>query len=138
MKRELLKEYGLKITPQRMAVLDAMNSLKDHPTAECIIEYIRKNHPNIAIGTVYKTLDTFAEKGIIKRVKTDRDVMRYDAITSNHHHLYCIETDRIEDYKNDELNQILNEYFKKRSIPNFEIEDIKLQLSGKFTDKPNK
>jgi Fur family peroxide stress response transcriptional regulator len=136
MKRELLKEYDLKITPQRIAVLDAMNSLKDHPTAECIIEYIRKNHPNIAIGTVYKTLDTFAEKGIIKRVKTDRDVMRYDAITSNHHHLYCIETDRIKDYEDEELTQILNEYFINKRIPSFNIEEIKLQITGKFTDKP--
>ncbi len=133
---ELLIKNGLKITPQRLAVLDAINNLHDHPTAECIIDYIRKNHPNIATGTVYKTLDTFTEKKIIKRVKTDRDAMRYDAITSNHHHLYCIESDRIEDFVDEDLNQMLKEYFKKRSIPNFEIEEIKLQLSGKFTDKP--
>jgi Fur family peroxide stress response transcriptional regulator len=138
MNRELLKKHGLKITPQRLAVLDAMNNLHDHPMAECIIEFIRKNHPNIATGTVYKTLDTFVEKVIIKRVKTDRDVMRYDAITSHHHHLYCMESDRIEDYVDEELNKILNEYFINKGIPNFQIEEIKLQLSGKFTDTTQK
>ena len=58
--------------------------------------------------------------------------MRYDAVLSNHHHLYCVETDRIEDYEDDELNQLINDYFKKKTIKNFKVTDIKLQITGKF------
>ncbi|MDZ7623838.1 MAG: transcriptional repressor [Ignavibacteriaceae bacterium] len=51
-----LKDINLKVTPQRIAVLEALNSIKDHPTADKIKEYVVKNHPNIAVGTIYKTL----------------------------------------------------------------------------------
>ena len=60
--------------------------------------------------------------------------MRYDAIIEKHHHLYCSESDRIEDFYDDELNEIIDNYLKNKKIPNFKIEDIKLQIVGKFTD----
>jgi Fur family transcriptional regulator, peroxide stress response regulator len=129
-----LKEYGLKVTPQRIAVFDAVINLNNHPTAEKVIDFIKTNHPNIATGTVYKTLETLVKYGIIKKVKTDMDVMRYDAMTERHHHLYCSESDRIEDLYDNELNDIIDNYLKKKEIPNFKIEDIKLQIVGKFTD----
>jgi len=128
-----LKECGLKVTPQRIAVFDAVINLNNHPTAENVTEFIKANHPNIATGTVYKTLETLVQCGIIKRVKTDSDVMRYDAIIEKHHHLYCSESDRIEDFYDNELNAILENYLKNKKIPNFKIEDIKLQIVGKFT-----
>lgn len=126
-----LKGAQLKITPQRLAVMDAVNNLK-HPTAEQIIDFINKSYPNIATGTVYKILETFVEKGLIKKVKTEKDIVKYDSILSEHHHLYCSDTERIEDYYDNEINKLLKEYFTKKQIPNFEIEDIKLQIIGKF------
>jgi Fur family transcriptional regulator, peroxide stress response regulator len=133
--RNKLIEKRLKITPQRMAIFEAIVKLNNHPTAESIIEYVRKNHPNIATATVYKVLDALVENELIKKVKTDRDIMRYDAIMENHHHLYCAESDRIEDYFDSELNDLINAYFKKKGIPDFEIEDIKLQIIGNFKKK---
>lgn len=130
--RHKLVGKGLKVTPQRIAILEAITELHSHPTAENIIEYIRKTHPNIATATVYKVLDALTGNGLIKKVKTDRDIMRYDAITENHHHLYCTETDRIEDYFDTELNEIIEDYFVKKKIPDFKIEDVKLQIIGKF------
>ena len=131
-----LSEAGLKITPQRIAVLEAVIELQNHPTAEKIIDFIKANHPNIATGTVYKTLETFVEKGMINKVKTDRDIMRYDAMTDPHHHLYCSSSDRIEDFIDPELTMMIEGYFNKHKIPNFKIEDIKLQVIGEFlTDK---
>ena len=132
-----LVKCGLKITPQRVAVFDALTDLSNHPTAENIIDYIKTNHPNIATGTVYKTLDTFVSCGIIKKVKTDSDIMRYDSVISRHHHLYCAESDRIEDFVDETLDKIIDNYLKSKKIPNFKIDDIKLQLVGKFTDHKN-
>lgn len=124
----------LKVTPQRIAVMDAVIKLKNHPTAENIAEFIKVNHPNIATGTVYKTLELLVKNNIIKKVKTDSDVMRYDAITEKHHHLYSAGSVRIEDYYDNELIEIIDTYFSTKSIPNFEIEDIKLQIIGRFSD----
>ena len=129
-----LKENRLKVTPQRMAVLEAVVVLNDHPTADEVCQYIRRNHPNIATGTVYKTLDTLVEKRIIRRVKTDRDIMRYDAVTAGHHHLYCAVSERIEDYYDDDLNNLLEDYFNSRHIKGFDIEEIRLQIIGRFPE----
>ena len=135
--RNKLIEKGLKVTPQRIAILEAIIKLNNHPTAENIIDYIRNNHPNIATATVYKVLDALGAHELIRKVKTERDVMRYDALMESHHHLYCSETDRIEDFVDIELNEMIEKYFEKKKIPDFKIEDIKLQIIGKFL-KSNK
>jgi Fur family transcriptional regulator, peroxide stress response regulator len=132
--RQILAENGLKVTPQRVAVYEAITKMNNHPNAEVIIEVIKKKYPNIAIGTVYNTLETFAQKGIINRIKTNGDVMRYDALMHRHHHLYSTDSRRIEDYYDEELNQYLQEFIQKRNIPNFSIEDINVQIVGRFTD----
>lgn len=136
--RKKIMERGLKVTPQRMAILEAIIRLNNHPTAENIIGYIRKNHPNISTATVYKVLDALVSNGLIKRVKTEKDHMRFDAITESHHHIYCADSDCIEDYVDEDLNQLLTEYFEKKKIPNFKIEDLKLQIIGKFLDNSHK
>ncbi len=130
--RKKLSDKGLKVTPQRLAILDAIYKVGGHPTADNIIEHIRKSNPNIASGTVYKVLDTLIENNLVKRVTTDRDVMRYDGIMEKHHHLYCIECDIIEDYVDEELDEILNEYFKKKDIKGFHLKNIIVQINGTF------
>jgi Fur family transcriptional regulator, peroxide stress response regulator len=135
--RNRLKAKGLKITPQRLIILEAVGKLNNHPTAEQILEYIRKQHPNIATATVYKVLDALVSKEVIQKVETKRDIMRYDAIIESHHHLYCSETERIEDYNDKELNELLIKHFESKGISNFIIEDVKLQIIGKFTENKN-
>lgn len=128
-----LSDKGLKVTPQRVAVLEAINSSDNHPTADDVIGFISKHHPHIGKGTVYRVLETLADKGIIVRVKTDSGLMRYDPVTSRHHHLYCSESERIEDYNDEELNGILDAYFRRKKIKGFIIDDMKLQLIGRFS-----
>jgi Fur family peroxide stress response transcriptional regulator len=130
--RENLKHKGLKITPQRIAIYEAVLKLNNHPTAENIIDYIKKNHPNISVGTIYKVLDSLVENDLLKKVKNEKDVMRYDAIMQRHHHLYCSETDKIEDFDDPELDKIITEYFSKKKIKGFKIKDISLQITGEF------
>ena len=130
--RNKLSEKGLKVTPQRISILEAIYSLNNHPTADNIIEFIRVSHPNIATGTVYKVLDTLVENKLIKKVKTDRDILRDDGIVDNHHHIYCSECDLIEDYKDEELDVLLKEYFNKKQFEGFKLEDIVVQIRGTF------
>ncbi|MCK9282069.1 MAG: transcriptional repressor [Melioribacteraceae bacterium] len=130
-----LKNSNLKVTPQRIAVLEALSHLKNHPTADNIKEYVVNNHPNVAVGTIYNTLDTFVEKGLVKKVKTEKDIMRYDAILDKHHHLYSADSEHIEDFFDEELNNLLENYFKKKKIANFKVSDVKLQIIGTFKNK---
>lgn len=132
---KILAENNLKVTPQRTAVLEVILGLENHPTADDIVDYLRLNFPHVPIGTVYKILDAFVEKGIVTKVKTDNGIIRYDAILEPHHHLYCADSDRIEDYYDDELNKILTKYFRRKRIPDFIIKDFKLQIIGKFKDQ---
>ena len=133
-----LIEKGLKVTPQRVSILEAIIKLNNHPTADSIIDYVRKKQPNIATATVYKVLDALVENGLVQKVNTDKDIMRYEVVIEKHHHLYSAESDRIEDYFDEELNELIGRYFEKKGIPDFEIADIKLQIIGKFTDKNSK
>ena len=130
--REQLKAKGLKITPQRIAIYEAVVELKNHPTAENIIDYIKTNHPNVSVGTVYKVLDSLVENQLLKKVKNEKDIMRYDAIMQKHHYLYCSETDKIEDFKDPELDKIIADYFSKKKIKGFKVKDISLQITGEF------
>ena len=127
-----LSENGLRVTPQRIAILGAIIKLDNHPTAELISEYIKKNHPNISTGTVYKVLDFFVEHKLLKKVKTEGGIMRYDPLLSSHHHLFCEETDRIEDYEDEKLDNLITDYFKEKGIENFSIQNIQLNITGKF------
>ena len=130
-----MKENGLKITPQRIAVMEALSELDDHPTADRVLGFIRKKYPNISQGTVYNILEVLVKNNIITKVKTEKDIMRYDAVTERHHHLYGTDSDRIIDYFDNELDELLINYFKNKNIPGFKIEDIKLHIHGKFKEK---
>ena len=130
--KDRLVEKGLKVTPQRIAILEAIYNLNNHPTADMILDYIKDAHPGIASGTIYKVLDVLIENQLITRVKTEKDVMRYDGVLENHHHLYCVETEEIADYVDEDLDHLLADYFREKGIENFSIREVKLQINGKF------
>lgn len=136
----ILAQNKLKLTPQRIAILDVILSIKEHLSAELIHDYLRISHPHISIGTIYKTLDLFTAKGIVSRIPSLSDQMRYDGIPEQHHHLYCPDSDQIADYFDEDLYQIIKKYLDKKEIPDFVIEDFKLYITGKFISdsEPNK
>lgn len=118
-----------------MTVLETLITSKDHPTAESIHKKVLNSLPGISATTIYNTLDTFVDKGLVRRVKTEADVMRYEPVTDHHHHLYSSASDRMEDYVDPELDELLKEYFEHKKIKNFKINEIRLQLMGVFKDK---
>lgn len=130
---EKLRDAGLKVTPQRLAVYNALKK-SNHPTAEDLIEIVQKKYPSIASGTIYHIMDAFVEKDLVKKVYTHGDVMRYDAILKKHHHLHDSESDRIEDYFDNELFHLVKKHLKKQNLSGFELTDIKIKLMGKFND----
>ena len=58
--------------------------------------------------------------------------MRFDGTMENHHHLYCMENDVIEDYIDEELDTLIKNYFKNKKIKGFHIDEFALQIKGTF------
>jgi Fur family transcriptional regulator, peroxide stress response regulator len=126
-----IQKSGLKVTPQRVAIMQALMKL-DHPRAEDIFKEVSAGMPGISPATVYNSLEALVTRKIISKVHTNAGTMRYDAICEQHHHLYCTSSDRMEDYFDEELDRVLKEYFKRKKIPSFKIREIKLQIMGEF------
>jgi Fur family peroxide stress response transcriptional regulator len=135
--KDLLVSKGLKVTPQRLAVLGVLEKLH-HPSADEVLEKVKQVHPSVATGTVYNILEQYTNKGIIEKVKTARDIMRYDFVAVKHHHLYCTECDTVADYFDPDLDILLENYFAQNPITGFTISDIKLQVNGLFKNHENK
>ncbi|MDD2901811.1 MAG: transcriptional repressor [Syntrophales bacterium] len=92
-----LRSRRIAVTPQRLAVLDALDSLPDHPNAETIYQAVRRQVPAISFNTVYKTLEVFCQKGLALKVNPLHEVARYDRVTREHAHLICRGCHRITD-----------------------------------------
>lgn len=131
---ERLRNSGLRVTPQRVAVLLALDG-SNHPTAEFLIRKVRKKYSNISAGAIYHILDSFLNKGVINRVYIPGDAKRFDAILREHHHLYDSESNRIEDYFDDELFELVQNYLKTKPIRGFKLDNIQIRFTGKFMNE---
>jgi len=125
-----ISEGGLKFTHQRMVIYKAIEDAENHPTAEKVYEHIKDSNPSISLGTVYKTLDTFVNHGIIQKFVDNKGVMRFDSILDTHSHLYCKKTNEIKDYRNEELEALLKGFFEKNEIQGFEVDEVSIVIRG--------
>ncbi len=94
---DVCKRMGLKITPQRVAVYEVLLNRDDHPTVEEVYNEVKKKYPFVSLATVYRTVETLEELGFVKRVAYWGSSVRYDANTSDHHHLVCVRCGAIKD-----------------------------------------
>ena len=132
--KERLMEAGLKATHQRLVILDALQDSRQHPTAEQVYATIKPGNPTISLATVYKTLETFVENDLIHKVSTREGQMRYDPVLDNHGHIFCANTHEIVDYYDEELEDLITEFFKKKKVSNLKIKNITLQINGEKLD----
>ncbi len=95
------KEIGLRLTPQRLAILNYLDGNKEHPSAEDIYKAVLKKFPTMSFATVYNTLQTLRERGGMLELTIDPDKKRFDSNTEPHHHLICLKCKRIVDIHGD-------------------------------------
>jgi Fur family peroxide stress response transcriptional regulator len=91
----MLKVGGLKVTPQRMVIMQYLANTPEHPGIDAIYEAVRAQLPAMSLATIYKTLETLRAAHLVHRVMTDDGKSRYDANVLPHSHLYCTHTGRI-------------------------------------------
>ena len=92
-----VRAAGLKLTPQRFAVLDYLISTLEHPTAEQIHRDLNRRFPRASRATVYNTLIALCDAGLVREIYMDEAVARYDANVEPHHHFVCRVCGQLED-----------------------------------------
>lgn len=94
---EKYRDIGLKLTPQRLAILQYLEGNKEHPSAEDIYRAVHRKYPTMSLATVYSTLSALKDRGSVLELTLDPDKKRYDPDTGLHNHLICISCRRIVD-----------------------------------------
>jgi Fur family peroxide stress response transcriptional regulator len=97
---------GLSQTSQRRAVLAALARRTDHPTADQLYEELHPEFKGLSRTTVYRVLETLVGIGLIRRITSMEAKARFDADTSRHHHLICLECGVVSDVHDPSLNLI--------------------------------
>lgn len=95
---KILRGRGARVTPQRVAILRAVESSGSHPDADVVYRHVCREYPHISRDTVYRTLSMMEEKGIIGSVFFVGNSKRYDPNTARHHHLVCVRCRKILDF----------------------------------------
>ncbi|MGQ9920647.1 MAG: Fur family transcriptional regulator [Desulfobacca sp.] len=93
----ILRKQNISVTPQRVQILKNIMERHDHPSADNIFQEVRRVLPMISFNTVYKTLETFCQLGLIMKVNPLHEVARYDGNTTPHAHVICRRCRQVED-----------------------------------------
>ena len=92
---DILRQSGLRSTPQRVAIVREVFS-RSHPTVGEVYESVRRQFPTIGLATVYSTLRTMTDRGLVSELSFS-SAMRFDANMTPHANLVCRSCGRIED-----------------------------------------
>lgn len=119
------RQRGLALTPQRLAIVEALISREDHPRADQICAMVRKRHPYVSLATVHRTLETLCESGEARKVTPLYDSARYDANLKPHHHVVCVRCRKVRDVEIPALSSALIE---QGSLGDFKVLGLNLEI----------
>jgi Fur family peroxide stress response transcriptional regulator len=95
--RTIFDEAGIKLTHQRLEIFKELLVVNDHPSAEQIYQRIHHRLPTVAMDTVYRTLATFDELGLVKKLHVMNERTLFDINVEVHHHFICSDCKKVED-----------------------------------------
>lgn len=135
--KEMLKEKGLKVTNQRLLVLQVLAEHGDeHMTAEDIFELVKEDYPEIGLATIYRTVQLLLDMQLVDRIILDDGCVRYEigdfldeqeGHRHHHHHLICTECGSVSAFR-DDLLEDLEAYIEKET--GFQVTDHELKFYG--------
>lgn len=102
---EEMRNHAFRITPQRVAIVEYVINTESHPSAEEIHRIISRKYPMVSLATVYKTLDLLKRLGVVKELGFAEGA-RYDSNLDKHVNLVCIRCGKIEDVKDNHLEEL--------------------------------
>lgn len=115
-----LRQAGVPLTLQRLAVAHVMLGAPVHLTADEALARARRLMPEISRATVYNTLNLFQDKGLLRAIIVDADRVVFDTTTTPHHHFYDVDTGEVTDVPAGEIKVVGTPTLP----PDFAVEDI--------------
>ena len=112
----LFRKKGYKVTTQRLAIYKFILTRKDHPTADQIYQELKTDYPTLSLGTIYKTLHTLKELGLIQELGFNEGSIRYDPDMEIHINLVCSKCGKIDDYKTENVTELWNAIISNLSV----------------------
>lgn len=132
--KQLLKDKGLKVTNQRVLVLETLASCPGkHLTAEEIYELVKVDCPEIGLATVYRTIQMLLELHLVDKIHLDDGYVRYEigsaggAAKHHHHHLICLSCGKVISFEDDLLEELEKKITDKEG---FFVVDHEVKLYG--------
>ena len=101
-----LKEAGIRSSAPRIAILEYVQRVRCHPSAETVYRTLQKTHPSLSLTTVYNTLRLFAETGLVLQLDLGCNETRFDGLTAPHGHFRCRACGKIYDVLEAEMNRL--------------------------------
>lgn len=104
--RRRFRSAKLRLTPQRAAIYGALVENPTHPSADELLDIVRRNSPDISANTVYYTLAALRTAGLVQEVNYGHDRARFDGNVEPHHHVVCRSCQRIVDVMDGRLDRV--------------------------------
>lgn len=128
---DTLKETGVRITPQRHAILEFLIDSMSHPTADDIYKSLEGKFPNMSVATVYNNLRVFREVGLVKELTFGDASSRFDFVTTHHYHVICEKCGKIVDFHYPGLDEV--EHLASH-VTGFNITHHRMEIYGSCPD----
>lgn len=125
---DTLKESGVRITPQRHAVLDYLLTSETHPTADEIYKALANKFPNMSVATVYNNLRVLKKIGLVRELTYGDDSSRFDCNMTDHYHILCNKCGKIVDFHYPSLDEVES---LAEQVTGFEVSYHRMELYGK-------
>lgn len=117
----------MKYSKQRELILNCIKENPRHLTADSIYEIVKKDNPNLSLGTVYRNLAQLVEHDMILKISISGEPDRYDGNVDDHLHFLCIDCGKVQDLFLDELTAIRSLVEQKGDV---KIESFDILLKG--------
>jgi Fe2+ or Zn2+ uptake regulation protein len=124
--RTLCKEGGLALTHQRQVIFDTLAEMH-HPTPDEVFAEVKKAIPSISHATVYKTLHTFVEHGIVRELSLHHGTLRVDMGGEPHPHAICVRCKKVMDLESESVGPV---NLAGKLPKGFKVERIAVEVQG--------
>lgn len=124
---ETLKKSGVRITPQRHAVLEYLLTSMTHPTADEIYKALEGNFPNMSVATVYNNLRVLRKVGLVHELTYGDNSSRFDCNMSDHYHIKCNVCGKIVDFDYPILDEVES---LAEQVTGFKVSHHRMELYG--------
>jgi Fur family peroxide stress response transcriptional regulator len=124
--RELCRRSGLAVTHQRQVIFESLAGMTNHPCPEEVYERVKEKIPAISLATVYKTLHTFVDHGMLLELSPHHGSLRVDCNLHEHHHLLCTKCKKVVDVSEEELGPLP----VRRKLKGFKVERVAVEIRG--------